>query len=139
MSSNKTFTIIKPDAVKANNVGNILKLITDAGFTVKALYMQELFTEQAEAFYAEHAGRPYFEPLVSFMTSGPIVTVVLEKENAVADYRALMGATKVADRAEGTIRKLYGTSLMENAVHGSDSDANAAREIEFFFVDSEIF
>lgn len=137
--SNRTLTIIKPDAVNSGSIGGILKTIQDNGFKIGALYMRELYREQAEEFYQEHAGRPYFNDLVSFMSSGPIVTAVLEKENAVADYRKLMGATKVEDRAEGTIRKTYGTDLMHNAVHGSDSDANAEREIEFFFVGTEIF
>lgn len=93
----------------------------------------------AYSFYAEHVGRPYFKPLITFMTSGPVVVAVLEKENAVADYRKLMGATKVDERAEGTIRKIFGTGLMENAVHGSDSEVSAAREIDFFFVPADIF
>lgn len=139
MTRHLTFTIIKPDAVQANNVGSILKMITDAGFSISALRMMDLSREQAEDFYYEHMGRSYFEPLVNFMTSGPIVVAVLKGLDAVAEYRKLMGATKVEDRAEGTIRKAFGTTLMNNAVHGSDSIENAEREIEFFFVKSEIF
>lgn len=142
MIKSKTFTIIKPDAVADNNIGKILAVITDAGFTIRAMKLIEPGFDRMEDFYYEHKGRPYFDSLVAFMGSGPIVVAVLQKygtKQAVAEYRALMGATKVEDRAPGTIRKLFGTSLMYNAVHGSDSDDNAEREIEFFFAPSEIF
>ena len=139
MTNHLTFTIIKPDAVKAEKVGNILKMIEDAGFKVVGMKMLELSEDRAEDFYYEHKGRPYFEPLVKFMTSGPIVVAVLQQLQAVPEYRKLMGATKVEDRTFGTIRYHFGTGLMENAVHGSDSVDNAEREIEFFFAPTEIF
>lgn len=135
-----TFTIIKPDAVKAGHTGSILKDITDAGFLIVGLQMLSLSQEKAEDFYFEHKGRPYFEDLINFMTSGPVVVAALagDSGSAVADYRKLMGATKVEDRQPGTLRYKYGTTLMFNAVHGSDSNDNAEREIEFFFKEWEI-
>ena len=139
MEANQTFTMIKPDAVTIGHIGAILNKITAAGFRIKALKMTQFTTGDAEAFYAVHNKRPFFGELVSFMTSGPIVAAVLEKENAVNDFRTLIGATNPAEAAEGTIRKLYATSMGENAVHGSDSDENAAIEIAFHFSGREQF
>jgi len=131
--------MIKPDAVSKEHVGAILDKISAAGFRIAALKMTQLTKADAEAFYAVHNERPFFGELVSFMTSGPIVAAVLEKENAVNDFRTLIGATNPAEAAEGTIRKLYATSMGENAVHGSDSDENAAIEIAFHFSGREQF
>ena len=139
MKTNQTFTMIKPDAVANGHIGSILNKITAAGFRISALKMTQLTTTDAEAFYAVHNERPFFGELVSFMTSGPIVAAVLEKENAVNDFRTLIGATNPAEAAEGTIRKLYAISMGENAVHGSDSDENAAIEIAFHFSGREQF
>ncbi len=139
MKTNQTFTMIKPDAVANGHIGAILNKITAAGFRISALKMTQLTTADAQAFYAIHNQRPFFGELVSFMTSGPIVAAVLEKENAVNDFRTLIGATNPAEAAEGTIRKLFATSLGENAVHGSDSDENAAIEITFHFSEREQF
>ncbi len=138
MAGNRTFTMIKPDAVEANNIGNILQMITDAGFSIKAMKMTQLTTQQAQDFYAVHAERPFYGELVEYMTSGPIVAAILEKDNAVADFRALIGATDPAEAAEGTIRKKYAQSKANNAVHGSDSDENAAIECDFHFQTAEI-
>ena len=134
----RTFSIIKPDAVKRNLIGAILGRFESQGFRVVALKMVQLTKEQAEGFYAEHQGKPFFEPLVEYMLSGPMVVSVLEKENAVNDYRTLIGATNPAEAAEGTIRKDFALSQRENSVHGSDSVESAKREIAYFFVDSEI-
>ena len=123
--TNRTFTMIKPDAVENGHIGGILDKITSAGFKIVAMKYTQLSTRDAEAFYAVHNERPFFGELVEFMTRGPIVAAVLEKENAVDDFRALIGATNPEEAAEGTIRKLYATSIGENAVHGSDSDDNA--------------
>jgi len=139
MADNRTLTMIKPDAVKAGNSGNILAMINNAGFKIVAMKHTRLTKADAEAFYAVHNERPFFGELVEFMTSGPIVAAILEKDNAVADFRTLIGATNPADAAEGTIRKKYATSLGENAVHGSDSDDNAAIEGSFHFAGREIF
>ena len=139
MTTNRTFTMIKPDAVKNGHVGNILAMITNAGFRIVSLKLTQLTVADAQAFYAVHAERPFFGGLVEFMTRGPIVAAILEKENAVADFRTLIGATNPADAAEGTIRKAYATSLGENAVHGSDSDENAAIEGNFHFAGREQF
>lgn len=133
MAENLTFTMIKPTAFKNNHTGAILKMINDAGFVIKAMKVTRLSAEQAGAFYEIHKGKPFYEALVQFMSSGPIVAAVLEKENAVEDYRTLIGATNPENAAEGTIRKLYATSLQQNAVHGSDSDENANIEADFFF------
>lgn len=133
MSGNQTFTMIKPDAVSKNNIGPILNRINEAGFKIKAMKITYLSKSQAEGFYAVHAGKSFFEDLTSFMSSGPIVAAILEKENAVEDYRKLIGATDPAKAAEGTIRKLYAESMSHNAVHGSDSDENAIIESDFFF------
>ncbi|MGB1020234.1 MAG: nucleoside-diphosphate kinase [Flavobacteriaceae bacterium] len=139
MMSNKTFTMIKPDAVEKGYVGAILEKITAADFQIKALKMTHMTQREAQQFYAVHKERPFFEELVAFMTRGPIIAAALEKENAVEDFRTLIGATNPSEAAAGTIRKLYATSMGENAVHGSDSDANAALEIAFHFATKEQF
>ena len=138
MSGNITFTMIKPDAVQAGNIGNIIQMITDAGFSIKAMKLTNLSKNQAEEFYAVHAGRPFYGDLVSYMTSGAIVAAILEKENAVADFRALIGATDPQEAADGTIRKKYAESKGRNAVHGSDSDENAEIECNFHFGVAEL-
>ena len=139
MTTNRTFTMIKPDAVEKGHIGAILEKITAAGFRIVALKKTQLTQRDAEAFYDVHSERPFFGELVEFMTRGPIVAAILEKENAVNDFRTLIGATNPAEAAEGTIRKLYATSMGENAVHGSDSDENAAVESAFHFSEREIF
>ena len=138
MATNRTFTMIKPDAVKAGNIGNILQMITDGGFEIKAMKYTHLTEAQAKEFYAVHSERPFYGELVEFMTSGPIVAAILEKENAVADFRTLIGATNPAEAEEGTIRKAYANSIGENAVHGSDSDENAKIEGDFHFAAEEV-
>jgi nucleoside-diphosphate kinase len=137
--SNITFTMIKPDAVKAGHIGNILAHINKAGFRIKAMKMTKLSMETAGKFYEVHKERPFYGELCTFMSSGHIVAAILEKDNAVADFRTLIGATDPAKADEGTIRKLYATSLGENAVHGSDSDENALIEGSFFFSGMEQF
>lgn len=137
--SNRTFTMIKPDAVKAGNIGNILQMINEAGFRIVAMKYLQISKQQAEKFYEVHASRPFYGELTEFMSSGPIVAAILEKENAVADFRKLIGATNPAQAEEGTIRKRYATSVGENAVHGSDSDENAAIEGNFYFSGLERF
>lgn len=137
--SNITFTMIKPDAVKGGHIGAILAMINAAGFRIKAMKMTQLSMAKAGGFYAVHKERPFYGELCEFMSSGHIVAAILEKENAVADFRTLIGATNPADAAEGTIRKLYAKSVGENAVHGSDSDANAMIEGSFFFSGLEQF
>jgi nucleoside-diphosphate kinase len=137
MTGSKTFTIIKPVAFAKNNAGRILARITDAGFRLSALKTTMLTTEQAQRFYIVHKDRPFYDNLVAFMTSGPIVVAIIEKQNAVEDYRKLIGPTNPADAAEGTIRHDFGTSMTANAVHGSDSDENAEIECNFFFPASE--
>ena len=138
MATNRTFTMLKPDAIENGHTGKILDMIIQAGFTVKAMKLTQLTTEQAQKFYEVHAERPFYGELVEYMTSGPIVAAILEKENAVADFRALIGSTDPAEAAEGTIRKYYAESKGRNAVHGSDSDENAEIEGEFHFSASEI-
>jgi nucleoside-diphosphate kinase len=133
MSGNKTFTIIKPTAVKDGHIGHILAMINDAGFRITALRFIHMRVEEAKAFYEVHKERPFYNSLVASMTSGPVVVAILEKTNAVEDYRKLIGSTNPADAAAGTVRKLYGTSVEANAVHGSDSDENAEIECNFFF------
>ncbi len=133
MSGNTTFTMIKPDAFAAGYTGLILQKIIENGFKIKALRLTQLHKENAEAFYTVHKDRPFFNGLVEFMISGPVVAAILEKENAVEDYRKLIGATNPADSAEGTIRKQFAKSVQYNAVHGSDSDENAQIEANFFF------
>ncbi len=139
MATNRTFTMLKPDAIENGHMGNIIQMITDAGFTIKAMKYTRLSEDQAKKFYEVHAERPFYMELVEYMTSGPIVAAILEKDNAVADFRALIGATDPAEAAEGTIRKNYAESKAKNAVHGSDSDENAQIEGEFHFSASEIF
>jgi len=131
--------MLKPDAVENGHIGGILEKITASGFKIVAMKYTQLSTIDAEAFYSVHKERPFYGDLVAFMTRGPIVAVILEKENAVEDFRALIGATNPAEAAEGTIRKLYATSMTENAVHGSDSDENAAIEGAFHFSGREVF
>lgn len=133
MAGNRTFTMIKPDGVENGHIGAILAKINEAGFRIVAMKMTALSRKDAEAFYAIHKERPFFGDLVEYMTSGPIVSAILEKDNAVEDFRTLIGATNPAEAAEGTIRKLYATSIAANAVHGSDSDENAAIEGAFHF------
>ena len=137
--SNRTFTMVKPDAVKAGNIGNILQMINGAGFRIVALKYLQISKQQAETFYEVHAARPFYGELTEFMSSGPIVAAILEKDNAVADFRKLIGATNPAQAEEGTIRKKYAASVGENAVHGSDSDENAKIEGDFFFSGLERF
>ena len=137
--SNTTFTMIKPDAVQNGHVGAILEKITTAGFVIRGLKMTQISQREAEAFYDVHKERPFFRELVTFMTSGPIVAAVLEKENAVADFRALIGSTNPEEAAEGTIRKLFAESVGRNANHGSDSDDNANIECAFHFSSREIY
>jgi nucleoside-diphosphate kinase len=137
--SNITFTMIKPDAVANGHTGNILNHITTAGFKIVAMKYLHLSTEKAGEFYAIHRERPFFNDLVSFMTSGPIVAAVLQKDNAVADFRTIIGATDPKKADAGTIRNLYADSIEANAVHGSDSDENAANEASFFFSAFERF
>jgi len=133
MAGRFTFTMIKPSAVSSQFTGPILQMINEAGFRIIAMKMTKMSIHQAEEFYAIHRGKPFYESLVKFMSSGPIVAAILEKDNAVEDYRKLIGATNPANAAEGTIRKLYAESLEKNAVHGSDSDENAVIECDFFF------
>ncbi len=137
--SNRTFTMIKPDAVKNGHAGKILDHIIGAGFKVVAMKYIHLTEQQAGAFYEVHKERPFYGDLVSFMTSGPIYAAILEKDNAVADFRTLIGATNPQEAAEGTIRNLYAKSIDANAIHGSDSDENAAIEGNFFFAKTEVF
>ena len=133
MLGKQTFTMIKPDAVSKNFTGAILQKITDAGFAIKAMKMVKLTRDEACAFYEVHKGKPFYDGLTEFMSSGPIVAAILCKENAVDDFRKLIGATDPAEAAEGTIRKLFAESKSRNAVHGSDSDENAIIESDFFF------
>jgi nucleoside-diphosphate kinase len=138
MMKERTLAIIKPDAVRKNVTGEIIAAITQAGFTVLGMKLTRISREQAAEFYAVHRERGFFGELVNFMSSGAIVPIALEKENAIADYRTLIGATDPAEAAEGTIRKNFASSKGENAVHGSDSAENARNEIAFFFAESEL-
>jgi nucleoside-diphosphate kinase len=138
MTGNLTFGIIKPDAVRAGNTGHIIQRITDGGFRIRALKLLHMTLKQAEGFYAVHRERPFFPGLTEFMSSGPCVVMALEKEGAVKGWRDLMGATDPAKADQGTLRKELGASVGENAVHGSDSDENAAIEISYFFSQIEI-
>ncbi len=131
--------MIKPDAVRNGHIGNILQMINAAGFRIIAMKYTQITEAQAKKFYEVHAERPFYGELTQFMSSGPIVAAILEKENAIADFRTLIGATNPAQAAEGTIRKKYASSVGENAVHGSDSDENAAIEGDFFFSGLERF
>ena len=139
MATNRTFTMIKPDAVENGHTGAILEKINAAGFRIVAMKKTQMTKHDAEAFYGVHSERPFFGELVEFMTRGPIVSAILEKDNAVEDFRTLIGATNPAEAAEGTIRKMFATSIGENAVHGSDSDENAAIEGAFHFSGREMF
>ncbi len=136
--SQRTFSIIKPDAVRAGNAAAILAEIQKAGFKLVAIKKISISKAQAEGFYHVHAARPFFGELTDFMSSGPIFPMVLEKENAIADLRTLMGATDPAKAAEGTIRKLFAASIGENAIHGSDAEDTAAFEIGYFFAGLEL-
>ena len=138
MAVTRTFSIIKPDATRRNLTGAINSKIEEAGLRIIGQRRIQMTREQAQAFYAVHAERPFYNDLVEFMTSGPVVVQVLEGENAVTSYREIMGATNPADAADGTIRKLFAESIEANSVHGSDSDENAAIEIGHFFTDSDI-
>ena len=133
MAGTKTFTMIKPDGVESNNIGNILQMITDAGFVIKAMKLTQLSKDQAKEFYSVHKERPFYGELVEYMTSGPIVAAILEKDNAVEDFRNLIGSTDPSEAEDGTIRKKYAESKGRNAVHGSDSDENAQIEANFHF------
>lgn len=139
MAANKTLTMIKPDAVRNGHIGAILNQITDAGFKISAMRLTHLSLTDAEKFYSIHKERPFFGELVEFMTSGPIVAAILEKENAVEDFRKLIGSTNPKEAAAGTIRARFATSIGENAVHGSDSDENAQIEGDFHFARREQF
>lgn len=137
MATNRTFTMIKPDAFADGNTGGIISMIEKSGFKLVAAKLTKLTAETAGKFYAVHSERPFYNDLCAYMSSGPIVAVILEKENAVADFRTLIGATNPANAAEGTIRKIFAKSIEANAVHGSDSDENAAIEGAFFFSELE--
>jgi len=139
MPTNRTFTMLKPDAVEKGYIGAILDKISASGFRIVAMKLTQMTTADAQAFYAVHNARPFFPDLVEYMTRGPIVAAILEKENAVDDFRTLIGTTNPADAAEGTIRKMFADSISENAVHGSDSDDNAAIESAFHFSGREQF
>ena len=139
MTNNRTFTMLKPDSIEKGNIGPILEKITASGFRIVAMKLTHLTIPDAQAFYAVHKDRPFFEDLVHYMTSGPIVAAILEKDNAVEDFRTLIGATNPAEAAEGTIRKMFAESISQNAVHGSDSDENASIESAFHFSAREMF
>jgi nucleoside-diphosphate kinase len=139
MSGRITFTIIKPGAVANEHIGDILSIINKSGFWIAAMKMVWLSKSQAATFYSVHKDRPFYKDLIDFMTSGPVVLAILEKENAVADYRRLMGATNPEQAEEGTIRKMFAIDIQKNAVHGSDSDENAVNETNFFFSKVERF
>lgn len=139
MATNRTFTMLKPDAVEKGHIGAILEKITASGFRIVAMKLTQMTKADAEEFYAIHNERPFFGELVEYMTRGPIVAAVLEKDNAVEDFRTLIGATNPADAAEGTIRNMFADSISENAAHGSDSDDNAAIESAFHFAGRDMF
>ncbi|WP_299577881.1 nucleoside-diphosphate kinase [uncultured Sunxiuqinia sp.] len=139
MTGKRTLTIIKPGAVERNLIGPIITKINDAGFVIKALKYTKLKKEQARAFYAVHKDKPFYNDLVKFMSSAPIVVAIIEKENAVEDFRKLIGATDPLEAEEGTIRKIFAESKTHNAIHGSDSDENAIKESDFFFSRIERF
>lgn len=139
MATNRTFTMIKPDAVENGHIGGILSMITEAGFRIVSLKLTQLTVADAKTFYEVHKERPFYDELVTFMSRGPIVAAILEKDNAVEDFRTLIGATNPENAAEGTIRKKYAKSMGENAVHGSDSDENAEIEGSFHFAGREQF
>ena len=137
--SNITFTMLKPDSIRNGNTGAILDKIVKSGFKIKAMKFTKMTDEKASKFYAIHSERPFFKDLVGYMTSGPIVAAILEKDNAVNDFRELIGSTNPEEAKEGTIRKMFAKSISENAIHGSDSDENAKIECEFHFSSDEIF
>ena len=137
--SNITFTMLKPDSVRNGNIGAILDKIIKSDFKIKAMKFTKMSNEKAADFYAIHRERPFFNDLIEYMTSGPIVAAILEKENAVNDFRDLIGSTNPEDAEAGTIRKMFAKSISENAIHGSDSDENAKIECEFHFSSQEIF
>ncbi len=139
MATNFTFTIVKPDAVRNGHIGSMLNKITESGFRIVAMKMIRMSRAQAERFYAVHKEKGFFRDLVEFMVSGPVVVAMLQKENAVADYRKLMGATNPANAEPGTLRAMFAESTQNNAVHGSDSDENAELESSFFFSDFDRF
>lgn len=139
MNGNITLTMIKPEAVRNGNIGNILAKLTEGGFGIVAMKYLKLTRQQAEKFYEVHRERPFYNDLVEFMSSGPIVAAILKKDHAVEEYRKYIGSTNPKDAAPGTVRALYGTNIQENAVHGSDSDENAIKEAAFFFNELERF
>lgn len=139
MTTNRTFTMLKPDAVEKGHIGAILEKINASGFTIVAMKLTQMTKTDAQTFYAIHKERPFYGELVEYMTRGPIVAAILEKDNAVEDFRTLIGATNPTEAAEGTIRKLFAKSISENVVHGSDSDENAAIEGAFHFSGREQF
>ena len=139
MTTNRTFTMIKPDAVEKGYMVEILEKITSAGFKIAALKYTQLSKRDAKAFYTIHSKKPFYSELIDFMSRGPIIAAILEKNNAVEDFRALIGNTNPEEATEGTIRKLYATSVGENAIHGSDSDENVVIESSFHFSGREIF
>lgn len=139
MTNNRTFTMLKPDTVEKGNIGAILEKITASGFRIVAMKLTQLTVADAQSFYAIHKNRPFFPDLVTYMTRGPIVAAILEKDNAVEDFRTLIGATNPSEAAEGTIRNMFADSISENAVHGSDSDENAKIEGSFHFSEREMF
>ena len=139
MDGNRTFSMIKPDAVEANNAGAIFKIIEEKGFRIVAMKKTKLTKERAGEFYSVHSERPFYNDLCEYMSSGPIYTFVVEKENAVADFREMIGATNPAEAAEGTIRKMFAKSIEANAIHGSDSDENAEIEASFYFSITEMY
>lgn len=137
--SNITFTMLKPDSIRNGNAGAILDKIVKSGFKIKAMKFTKMTDEKASSFYSIHSERPFFKDLVGYMTSGPIIAAILEKENAVNDFRELIGSTNPEEAKEGTIRNMFAKSISENAIHGSDSDENAKIECEFHFSPDEIF
>ena len=139
MAGNRTFTMIKPDAMEAGNAGAIIKMIQEGGFKIVAMKMTRLSEETAGKFYEVHKERPFYKDLTAYMSGGPIIAMILEKDNAVADFRKLIGATNPAEAEEGTIRKLFAKSIEANAVHGSDADETAQVEGNFFFSEMERF
>jgi len=139
MTTNRTFTILKPDSVEKGNIGAILEKINSAGFRIVAMKLTQMSNEDAKFFYSIHRERPFFDELVSYMTRGPIVAAVLEKEDAVEEFRLLIGSTDPTTATDGTIRKLFATSISENAIHGSDSNKNVLIESRFHFSEEEMF
>ena len=137
--SNITFTMLKPDSVRNGNIGPIIDIIVKSGFKIKAMKFTQMSNKKAAEFYAIHKERPFFNDLVDYMTSGPIVAAILEKDNAVNDFRELIGSTNPEEAEKGTIRKMFAKSISENAIHGSDSDDNAKIECQFHFSKDEIF